>query len=417
MRLRWTSMVIPVAIVAMVAASTPATAAPDDKTPVVSDSDQEWFEPAPGRFRSWLEFYDAQQRIDTVGMQILVAAQGTSGYGGIIVSAVNNRLDLYWKGTLPESVRLVVGRAEVPVVLHEAAYAEADLIALAARVSQLDGVTQAGPKPDGSGLIVKVSRNVPSATMSELRATVNIPFSLSYKETSNFGAFSKTDDMAPYWGGARIVWKPSGAMCSSGFAIRLLATGERKMLTAGHCLPWGSTFDVFTDGGGQEMGTASHQEHFRDTVMIDTTVAPRIYTGNFNSSTSRPVRGSLPDFVGDFVCRSSAFSNQVCNLEVEDVNQSAKGSGPGGSWSVFPLVEVDHLSGQPAEGNGDSGGSVFTFTQDGGVMARGTVSMDDHKTVPCTGVPSGPQRKCTTGMFYADVFWAELLYFAKVISI
>jgi len=301
------------------------------------------------------------------------------------------------------------------VKVYSAKYSEDDLLAQAQRITPLTGVTQTGPKVDGSGLSIKVSARTPQSTLELLKSSLKVPYDLSVKEPSHFDAFNKTNDIAPFWGGARIIWQPTGAMCSDGFAVK--PSGEpAKLITAGHCTPWGSTFDNFTDGGGDVMGTASHQAHFRDTVLIDTKSAGRIYVGNFNSSNSRAVKDWFPSFVGDSVCRSSAFSNQMCGLKVVAVSQSVTASSDEGTWSVSPMVEAEQQSGLSAGGNGDSGGSVFSFRSDGGVNARGTESADDDSEVPCTGVPTQKGRSCTTGVFYSDITFNLVFYSATLVT-
>jgi hypothetical protein len=405
-------------VLAVVLSPAGALAGPSvDKAPVSPDGSQSIDEaieqPVPGRFASWRDFYETQDRLDAIGTQIVLVSPNGTGYAGIAVDVEQNAVDLYWHGELPAEVREIV--ASAPVRVHSAAYAEADLVAQAQRVAQLPGVTQTGPKVDGSGLIVKVSSTAPRSTLDALRATVAVPYDLSVKEPSRLGAFNKVNDMAPFWGGARIAWQPTGGMCSTAFAIK--PAGETaKMLTAGHCRPWGNTFDNFTDGGGDVMGNSSHQAHFRDTVLIDTKVAGRIYTGNFDSSASRPVKDSFLSFVGDSVCRSSSFSNQMCSLKVVANNQSVSACSAEGCWSVAPMVEAEQVSDLPAGGNGDSGGAVFSFRNDGGVNARGSYSADDDGEVPCTGVPTQPGRTCTTGMFYADIVFTIIFYKATLVT-
>lgn len=409
--------VLSAVVLAVVLSPVGASAEPGgDKAPASPDGgqsiDDAIEQPVPGRFTSWRDFYETQDRLDAIGTRIVLGSPDGSGYAGIAVDVDQNALDLYWQGELPAEVATIVAGA--PVRVHRAAYTEAQLVAQGQRVAQLPGVTQTGPKVDGSGLIVKVSSTAPRSTLDALREVV-VPYDLSVKEPSRLGAFNKVNDVAPFWGGARIAWQPTGGMCSTAFAIKV--SGEpAKMLTAGHCRPWGSSFDNFTDGGADVMGTASHQLHFRDTVLIDTKVAGRIYTGNFDSNASRPVKDAFLSFVGDSVCRSSSFSNQMCGLKVVANNQSVSACSAEGCWSVSPMVEAEQVNDLPAAGNGDSGGAVFSFRNDGGVNARGSYSADDDGEVACTGVPTGPGRTCTTGMFYADIVFTLIFNKATLVT-
>jgi hypothetical protein len=413
-----TMAVLSTVVLAVVLSPGGASAAPlDDKAPVTPDGSQSIDEaiqqPVPGRFASWRAFYETQDRLDAIGTQIVLASANGTGYAGIAVDVEQNAVDLYWQGDLPAEVRQIVAGA--PVRVHPAAYTEVDLVAQAQRAAQLPGVTQTGPKVDGSGLLVKVSSTAPRSTLDALRGIVSVPYDLSVKEPARLGAFNKVNDMPSFWGGARIIWQPTGAMCSTAFAVK--PAGEpAKMLTAGHCRPWGSSFDNFTDGGGDVMGTASHQAHFRDTVLIDTKVAGRIYIGNFDSNVSRPVKDAFLSFVGDSVCRSSSFSNQMCGLKVVATNQSVSACSSEGCWSASPMVEAEQVNDLSAGGNGDSGGAVFSFRNDGGVNARGSFSASDDGEVACTGVPTQAGRSCTTGMFYADIVFTIIFYKATLVT-
>src|SRR5262249_14776432 len=137
----------------------------------------------------------------------------------------------------------------VPVIVHKATYNQADLQTIVARVIELPGVTQAGPRTDGSGLSVDVSQDAPQSTLDELSTDITVPYDLGTEDMMRFESVSKSNDAPPYWGGAKIKWTSAdGVFCSSGFAVLDMITLQQKMMTAGHCKPWGNTFDEFVDG-------------------------------------------------------------------------------------------------------------------------------------------------------------------------
>jgi len=189
------------------------------------------------------------------------------------------------------------------------------------------------------------------------------------------------------------------------------------MLTAGHCRPWGNTFDNFTDGGGDVMGNSSHQAHFRDTVLIDTRVAGRIYTGNFDSSASRPGQGLVLSFVGDSVCDPPASHNQMCSLKSSRITSPSplfgrrllvgRSDGGGGTGQ--------RPAGPAANGDKRRPG-CSSFRNDGGVNARGSYSADDDGRGAVHRGADAARTYRTTACFYADIVFTIIFYKATLVT-
>jgi hypothetical protein len=335
------------------------------------------------------DLYAVQERLNDTAWRIQQA--GGDGYAGVVAAPETGRLRLYWKGGVPARVSAVIAEArrDVPVDVLPAAHTATELSAAAARLAARPGVVSVAPEADGSGLRATVSDPAAAAPAD--------PVPVRYRHGARIAlAASKADDAPPYQGAAR--WTSPLGGCSTGFGV--VRNGITFILSAGHCAENGQTA---RDGGGQVMGTVQNKSRPHDVLLIRTSAQGRMYGGTFTSSASVAVADVplRPSQVGNLVCRSSSFSDQICNLRVTAVNQTINTEvGPLG-----PVVEAeqqDHLDGA---GNGDSGGSLFVPRSDGKVNARGTTTAIDTTTqVPCTGVPTGPTRICAWRMFYVDIF-------------
>lgn len=197
----------------------------------------------------------------------------------------------------------------------------------------------------------------------------------------------RQDDNSPFYGGADI--RTPQYVCTSGFPWRNGSLWQ-EMLTAGHCAPNGGNVSTPTDFMGSvvfenwsaQSGTTSWPGEpgvFRgDLALIQMapgkSVAPRIWTGPWNSNVSHIVRSvwlraSRP---GDDICAGGQTTGELC-YEVSAVGVHAWYVLDG--WGMWARNVVESLRNRYTgciEG-GDSGGSVFTWYQDG-VAAKGIMS-------------------------------------------
>jgi hypothetical protein len=105
--------------------------------------------------------------------------------------------------------------------------------------------------------------------------------------------------------------------------------------------------------------------------------------------------------VGLHVATSGSFSGTRTAIRVVQTGLVINVSGFG---YIYDQVMAEQASRITAVGNGDSGGPVFRYAPDNRVEAAGIITAMDvgNTEVACTGVPTGPTRKCAWRMFYTD---------------
>lgn len=396
-RILLTTAGLGVAIATAFAPGTPSLAAgtlPTDSAEAID------YAPVPVGFSTWSDVFGEQNRLDAIATQIM-ASRNEPGFGGIYVSPLNRRVDLYWHGTVPSRVTAAIAGADRPVEVHSAPYTQADLIAQLQTLIAQPNVVQVAPRWNASGLDVTVDSAALRA--SDLQSLVAAPISVTLGAgVAPMTVTSKQNDTPSYWGAGRI-YNTAHDGCSAGFAV--MYHGSSRMITAAHCASGvGATF---TDGGGDSFGTVSSSDKGRDYSLVTATAQGVMWTGVYNSTTFKSVNGAGYAFAGNFVCRSSSYSNAVCGLENTHVGVAVNFVPDDGSppYTVFPVVHaVDSTHRLVASGNGDSGGSVYTQASPF-VTARGIISNAPtfNNTIPCTGVPTSDTRTCHWETYYVDI--------------
>jgi hypothetical protein len=193
---------------------------------------------------------------------------------------------------------------------------------------------------------------------------------------SGLGEFaSRTADYNDHWGGA---WMhgDNGVSCTSGFSV-LNASGQQRMVTAGHCFPYQTVVD---SPSGDSFGHVTSRQ-WSPTTDIDAglvgangaTMGPSIYRGN-STGYQADVKGAKDPDVGDILCESGARRNEQCGQLVQDLDGTL-------CDPTDPGFCIQHLivAFGPAVCHGDSGGPLFAVVT-GGVGIRGTV--DGFAQVP-----------------------------------
>jgi hypothetical protein len=169
-----------------------------------------------------------------------------------------------------------------------------------------------------------------------------VPLFVTPSRGQDVAGVTKLNDTAPFWGGGRIstssgqylhqLWTMQCRVRRSGSG-RYEETPQCRALRAVHH----GVRQVF-DGAGDLIGTVSMQDRYRDLLAIDADTGPAIYDGDFDSNTWRMVDAGGLNVVGQYACRSSASSNQTCNIRIAAVKESVYISLPGSNDWVFPLV-------------------------------------------------------------------------------
>ncbi|KFE61990.1 S1 family peptidase [Hyalangium minutum] len=363
----------------------------------------------PRGFSSWAELAAAQEPLTRAAdaLSELIEARGLSGFSGITLDVPQRLVTLYWKAgqKLPLEVAHLVeqltSREGIQIAQAEAAYSKAELRAEAERIfdeALAPGVApgvqvyKVAPLPGWSGLSVSISGPVEEASRM---AIFNQKVHLKLEQGRPLAHFSRLDDWAPYFGGARI--KNSTVSCSSGFAVgNLFGQG---MLTAGHCAHGNGV--TFYTGVGNVMGSTTAYNKPYDTVRIAVAASGDIYDGGVGvGEFTKGVAGASRNYVGNWVCTSGSFSGARCNIMVTNV---------GIYWNDIttyrygPMVEAEEQSHEFAAGPGDSGGPVFSLSSTAGmVVAKGTISAGDPGGAPASCTDSA-RTDCSYRIVYPDI--------------
>ena len=364
----------------------------------------------PGGFASWAELHDMQERLNAAAtaIQATAAKLADNGYSNVMAAPENRRLDVYWRGAVPQTVQQVIATQSktVPIRVIPAKFSEAELISEVRRLSGQPGIAETAPLVDGSGVRVRLQGGMAassSAVAAALRSS-KVPTTVVGETadgplwTCASGAgFCREDDTPAYYGGART------NSCTAGFAINW--NGNSRMFIAGHC---GSNGTAVYDGGGQYMGNMINDNDFRDTAMIDTRSIGRMWDGGRNSTFSKAVQGASMSLPGNFVCTSGSRSGVICGIQIRIINVDRNGH--------FPMVEAERTNHGQAGGPGDSGGPVFSLPSpdNGKVIAKGIIQGPDQTTtVPCT-IGETNRTGCAWRFYYADVSQALSFYGATI---
>jgi hypothetical protein len=295
-----------------------------------------------------------------------------------------------------------------------ARYSHRQLTAAAGRLTGRAGagaaVLRVAIPADGHGLEVGVRGSAAQARGSLAAVTGGVAVDVASDKAAAQPLYSRVDDSPPFWGGARLVNGRTGSQCSTGFAIASRATGQRSMLTAGHC---GLNGDVqYTGTRRYVVGTSTDRFATQDTMRLPTNAAGRVFDGGVGvGEFSKPVAGAWDSFPGLWVCTSGSFSGARCNIVVRAVNEWINTSA---GW-MGPLTRAEEASYQSAAGQGDSGGPVFGLTSDySRVIAVGTISAGDvgSARANCFGVQG---RLCSWRIWFADVADSLVRYNSAIV--
>ena len=417
---------------ALIAAAPPALAGtgPDDrKTTAATEAGAIWA---------------VQEKLDAVVKDIRAAASKdtTVGISGVVVDLEGKKLDLYWKGDLPAAVTARIGAARADglgVVVRQAPYTEAELLAEADRISRkplrATGSTgrrmmRVSPKPDGTGLDVGLDGLPSDVAPRDARKVVPaldsaVPLSVTATDPVSFT--TRYFDSAAYWGGSFLLRRSGNNACTSAFGVTGLNGAATYLLTAAHCGEgtWGG--GLYDDGTGNAAQNVygSTIPAGRSTQMdVELILTPSgsagyVYWGTSinpplgdpGSPNGVPVRGSIANSTGNAFCLSGSYSGSVCdgsNVRITGTGVTLVYDPPyNGVSRVTNLLQGSDVTGSRATGivgQGDSGGPVASPTNDGGLLARGVISgmATGGETRPCAGyVPAG--RVCSRVVYFADL--------------
>ncbi|SDT07024.1 hypothetical protein [Actinoplanes derwentensis] len=282
-----------------------------------------------------------------------------TGYAGLEIQ--DDRVVLWWKGTVPAPVRRAVdtARRQAPVRIAGAAYSLSELRAAGAelRTSLAAGKPRIKYAVDGSRVVVDVAGGGAGFTTAQI-PPVGVPVELT--DQGEKVLTSRRDDWPQWKGGADQI--NGNSRCTTGFAVR--NADAEFILTAGHC---GSNGDTIRDGTGEFVGTFTGDLDSHDIGLVHTPSGSDnlMYVGGLDSNLVTTVEGWDWVFPGEYLCQSGGSSARdtgapVCGLRVEKFNTDSGDA-----------VEARQVDGQPAVRGGDSGGPVFGPSASGNTIAKG----------------------------------------------
>jgi streptogrisin D len=348
-------------------------------------------------------------------MELEQAALGTGTDGLATINADHDagRLDLYWKGELPEELRMAVERLGegITVVVHHSPYSWTEIAEEARRLldvaSALEGVdvVATAAEHDMSGVRVLVSTMPinPASVRAELGSHVPVRFEVTQMELPETTGW-RWDDVPPWTGGAVIERTGffGSTRCSTAFTARTADDSVRGVFSARHC---GENESWRTPVGHGPVGLSNLWFSDIDVMGIMwPTGSPaylgfegRVYNGAHNSGSKLSMVGSGWSGLNDIVCTSGGFSGNNCQQRVIDRNLFF--DAPFGG----PLFLTEHINGIAAVGNGDSGGPVFSaalpFNAHGVISA---IITGPGRADECIGwVPEG--RQCSDWSLHAEI--------------
>jgi hypothetical protein len=353
--------------------------------------------PVPAGFANWPDVYAFQARLNAAAGQI-VAADG-AGQASIVAAPANRELIVYWPGQVPQTMRTVADRLDVPVVFRPAGFGHNTLVAQAKLLASDPRVAQAAPQADGSGLAVTVTTPSALTDHASLQADATVPISVTVGERPR-SLFNRQADVPRFYGGSAYEsGSPLAIDCTNGFRFRF---GDiYRMVTAAHCVAPGAAVRI--SGQPNPAGTVTAVTACRDTALIDYPggLDPRVYTGASNSNSAADILGATPDFVGNLVGTGGATSGEHFNIPVQAVDVFITlSSSSCGRNADGPFIRAGYPTAQCAVASGDSGGPVYSYIGDANsVLARGTISAG-LGTANC---PNGGNTGANT-VFYAPLF-------------
>jgi hypothetical protein len=232
-----------------------------------------------------------------------------------------------------------------------------------------------------TGKIV-IDTNAPSDVVSSVTSTpatagqrraAGVKVQVNHKRLSD--QFNRRDDSPPFYGGGGL--RASGALCSAGYTVTN-ATGNRWMVSAGHCYAIGTR--VNTESNLRYFGTVTNralaslgQAGLDMELLNGGSYAGRIFTGGVLSSTSIPVVAAGAASVGYAnYCHSGRTTGEQCGHTA--VSTSAQVCTQTGC-----KTNVIAFRGGVLSQGGDSG-SPFYAKDSRGAWIRGHVIAGDGTT-------------------------------------
>jgi hypothetical protein len=258
------------------------------------------------------------------------------------------------------------------------------------------------------GIVAVVPMKAKDPVIKDSRMSVLIEH--ADRHWTNF--LGRGNDVSAFYGGSqdfRLFGSGTPFLCSTGFPVQF-SGGVIRMVTARHCgtnATYRSPESVYTSwpSSRREIGSTGGGYAETDSVLMaaasESSFGTRIYTGDWQATTSRSIVGTFPASIGEGICAGGAYSGQQCNNEVVEVNVHFNENGV----DFGPGFVAANANGAQA-GEGDSGSPAVklmsgnTTLRVAGLLKGGD---DINYPAPCTGWTANGLRKCSTLILYVDV--------------
>jgi streptogrisin D len=424
-----------VMVLAVPAVAAPVTPSVDPSTPPRLVNADEGIGRVAGLDASMMALMKRQDRASQVGAAIQNSARTSPGLSGIR-SDGKGGLEVFWHGPIPAAVtgQVIAGKnAGVVVRVLPAPFTKADLLAEADRISRLSlpaGVQsiRVAPKPDGTGVEVALAGSATVGVAATRWAGLvpglgggRIPLTVTDMPEPVFDY--RYIDASPFYGGSLIEREGWNNQCSSAFGVTGLNGVSTYMVSAAHCgegtwltgdveLPDGTTW-------WNEIGRVVKRDTGRDVQLIaaapGATAGAGIYWGasinppdDPGSNDAVAVAGVGPNFVGNYICNSGAYSGTICGSQIittdVTITYTKEANGVQRVTNLVFAMNLPADENSAFSGQGDSGGPMVSITSDGRVRALGVASGHPSGPYvrPCKGY-NYPGRECSYASYYADL--------------
>lgn len=372
----------------------------------------------------------AQDQVSSIASP-LANLEDEEGFGRVSLDYDTREVLVQWRGTPPPEVRAAVGLHEhgVRVILKQVKYSQADL---GTRESQLlrhgerdDGIPLevVYPSENMDGVVAMVNNSELDAAATELAPSkrrlsraetkkrvahqldeiVDVPVEVT--DTEAAAELSRTNDAAPWQGGGQLRF-PNGEFCTAGFSV-LTASGQGRILTAGHCDP--SAKLRVNDGAGSLIANAGTSQYAPayDSLLVDPAASPatvgKVFGGAWNAGTSASryqlhVGGADAPTKDEVVCISGANSGEHCNRTIVATGAKRTINGTVVQGFVFSGPGITAVG-------GDSGAPVYKMRPDGRAGARGILASgeDGHFMACPSNTAVSPKGMCFDWAFAVGI--------------
>lgn len=331
------------------------------------------------------------------------------------ISEDRKEIIVWWHGDQSEQLSALIDKAPAELVrtsVTQTVYLPGDLKAAAQKIMSDGadlGVMSVSTPKDGSSLGVSVSSEKNQRSASEPSAIQSLTaFPVVIEESAGFSpANTRQNDKGYHLGGASIhsYWMGSG--CSNGFSVS--RGTEQGSMFAAHCGGVGEywvTYDSYWDTAWYNYGTTDQRVPAYDGAIMKSNFSQAyMWTQGPTSTMYGAIKGQYTAPLGAEICYSGSQSGVVCGNIVQERN-FPYALDDGDLNNITGLV-TEQLAGQPAAGNGDSGGPGYViFSASGGAVryAASIISaIPADSGTNCTGNPGGDGRFCSTTVVSTDV--------------